>query len=125
MADAEINGVRLLVEESGKGEPLVLIHGSWDDRQVWALIEENLARRFRVISYDRRGHAGSGDSAEPGSRRDDEDDLAGLIEALGLAPANVVASSFGTSIALGLVARRPELFRSLCGHEPPLTLARG
>jgi pimeloyl-ACP methyl ester carboxylesterase len=112
--------VRLLVEESGKGEPLVLVHVSWDDRQVWALIEENLARRFRVVSYDRRGHAGSGDSAEPGFRRDDEDDLAGLIEALGLAPANVVASSFGTSIALGLVARRPELFRSLCGHEPPL-----
>jgi pimeloyl-ACP methyl ester carboxylesterase len=87
---------------------------------VWALIEEDLARRFRVVSYDRRGHAGSGDGAEPGSRRDDEDDLAALIEALGLAPANVVASSFGTSIALGLVARRPELFRSLCGHEPPL-----
>jgi pimeloyl-ACP methyl ester carboxylesterase len=120
MAEVEVNGVRLLVEESGEGESLVLVHGSWDDRQVWALIEKHLARRFRVVSYDRRGHAGSGDSAEPGSRRDDEDDLAGLIEALGLAPANVVASSFGTSIALGLVARRPELFRSLCGHEPPL-----
>ena len=116
----EVNGVRLLVEELGSGEPLVLVHGSWDDRQVWAFIEEDLARRWRAVSYDRRGHTGSEDSAEPGSRRDDEDDLADLIETLGLAPANVVANSFGGSIALGLAARRPALFRWLCAHEPPL-----
>ena len=116
----EVNGVRLLVEECGSGEPLVLVHGSWDDRQVWALVEGDLARRFRVVSYDRRGHTGSEDSAEPGSRRDDEDDLASLIETLGLAPAHVAANSFGSSIALGLAARQPELFRTLCAHEPPL-----
>jgi pimeloyl-ACP methyl ester carboxylesterase len=116
----EVNGVRLLVQESGSGDPLVLVHGSWDDRHAWALVEDDLARRFRVVSYDRRGHSGSEDSAEPGSRRDDEDDLAALIEALGLAPAHVVANSFGSSIALGLAARQPQLFRTLCVHEPPL-----
>jgi pimeloyl-ACP methyl ester carboxylesterase len=116
----EVNGVQLLVEESGSGGPLVLVHGSWDDRQVWALIEEDLGRRFRVVSYDRRGHTGSKDSPEPGTRRDDEDDLADLIGVLDLAPANVVGNSFGASIALGLAARRPELFRTLCAHEPPL-----
>ena len=83
-------------------------------------MEEDLARRFRVVTYDRRGHTDSEDSAEPGTRRDDEDDLAGLIETLGLAPANVVGNSFGGSIALGLAARRPELFRALSAHEPPL-----
>ena len=116
----EVNGVRLLVEESGSGDPLVLVHGSWDDRQVWALIEKDLARRFRVVSYDRRGHSGSEDSPNPGTRRDDEDDLADLIGSLDLAPANVVGNSFGASIALGLAARRPELFGTLCAHEPPL-----
>lgn len=117
---ARLNGVRLLVAESGSGDSLVLVHGSWDDRKVWALIEEDLARRFRVVSYDRRGHTGSEDSAEPGTRRDDEEDLAELIESLGLVPANVVANSFGASIALGLAARRPEVFGTLCAHEPPL-----
>jgi pimeloyl-ACP methyl ester carboxylesterase len=116
----EVHGVRLLVEESGSGDPLMLVHGSWNDRQAWALVEDGLARRFRVVSYDRRGHTGSEDSAEPGSRRDDEDDLASLIETPGLAPAHVVANSFGASIALGLAARQPELFRTLCAHEPPL-----
>ena len=116
----DINGLRLVTEESGTGDPLVLVYGSWDDRRVWALIEDDLACSFHVISYDRRGHGGSEDSQAPGSRRDDEDDLAGLIEALDLGPAHVVGNSFGASIALGLAARRPELFRALCAHEPPL-----
>lgn len=120
MPQLDVNGVRLLVEQSGGGEPLVLVHGSWDDRRAWAPIEEDLARSFRVVSYDRRGHTGSEDSAEPGTRRDDEDDLASLIEVLDAAPAHVVGNSFGASISLGLAARRPELFRTLCAHEPPL-----
>lgn len=115
-----VEGVPLGVAESGRGEPLVLVHGSWDDRSVWSGIEADLARRFRVVSYDRRGHTGSGEGPGTGTRRDDEDDLAALIELLGLAPAHVVGSSFGGSVALGLAGRRPELFRTLCVHEPPL-----
>ena len=117
-----VNGVRLLVEQSGSGEPLILVHGSWDDRQVWMFVEEELAKSFRVTSYDRRGHTGSEDGSSPGTRQDDEDDLAALIEASGRGRAHLVANSFGTSIALGLATRRPELIRSLCGHEPPLLM---
>ncbi|TLG03283.1 alpha/beta hydrolase [Nocardia cyriacigeorgica] len=120
MALVEVNGVRLLVEESGRGDPLVLVHGSWGDHRVWDLVEPELARSFRVIRYDRRGHSGSSDGAESGTRRDDEDDLAALIHTLDLAPANVVGNSFGASIALGTASRQPELFRTLCAHEPPL-----
>lgn len=116
----EVSRLRLNAEESGAGDPVVLVHGSWDERRVWSLIEEDLARRFRAVTYDRRGHGDSEDGAEHGSRRDDEDDLADLIATVGLAPANVVGNSFGASIALGLAARRPELFRTLCAHEPPL-----
>lgn len=61
----DVNGLRLVIEESGTGDPLVLVYGSWDDRRVWALIEDDLARSFHVISYDRRGHGGSEDSKSP------------------------------------------------------------
>ncbi|WP_165358613.1 alpha/beta fold hydrolase [Haloactinopolyspora alba] len=115
-----VNGVRLLVREAGSGEPLVLVHGGLDDHRVWEPVEQELAGSFRVITYDRRGHSGSENGPEPGLRSDDEDDLAELIQSLGLAPANVVANSFGASIALGLAARRPELIATLCVHEPPL-----
>ncbi|MFJ8019179.1 alpha/beta fold hydrolase [Streptomyces sp. NPDC096311] len=43
-----------------------------------------------------------------------------MIERLGPAPAHVAGRSFGGSIALGLVARRPELFRGITVREPPL-----
>ena len=120
MTLTEINGVRLLVEESGRGDALVLVHGSWDEHRIWELVEPGLAEQFRVIRYDRRGHTGSEDGAVPGTRRDDEDDLAALIEERCDGPVHVVANSFGGSIALGLAARRPELFRSISAHEPPL-----
>jgi pimeloyl-ACP methyl ester carboxylesterase len=51
----------------------VLVHESWDDRHVWAFVEDDLVESFRVVSYDRRGHTDSEDSPEPGTRRDDED----------------------------------------------------
>lgn len=114
------DGVRLRVREAGEGRPLVLVHGSLDDHRTWLPAEAELSRDHRVISYARRGHADSEDGAGPGARRDDEDDLAALLEELALAPATVVANSFGASVALGLVARRPELVSTLCAHEPPL-----
>ena len=117
----EINGVRLRVEQSGAGEPLVLVHGSWMDRESWALVEDELAQAFHVVSYDRRGHSGSDDGPLPGTRRDDEDDLAALIESLGLGPVHLVGNSYGGSTALGMAVRRPDLVRSVSAHEPPLT----
>lgn len=113
-----VNGVDLAVAESGTGEPLVLVHGSWVDRTGWGLVEEELANSYRVVSYDRRGHSMS--PPAPGTRKDDEDDLAALIEHLDLAPAHIVANSLGASITLALAVRRPDLVRSVCVHEPPL-----
>lgn len=113
-----VNGVELAVERAGEGDPLVLVHGSWGDRTGWAFVEQELAQTFHLVTYDRRGHSGSPEAT--GTRRDDEDDLAALIEHLGLAPVHLVGNSFGASISLGLTARRPDLVRTLCVHEPPL-----
>ena len=113
------SSLHLHVEQRGTGEPLVLVHGSWGSRDRWALIEDDLARSFRVVSYDRRGHGHSdfGDPAStPPGRRGD---LAWVIESLGVGPVHVVGSSSGGQISL---VRRlaPGLFRSVSAHEPPL-----
>lgn len=120
MPTAIFNGVKLYYEQVGSGQPLVLVHGSWTDHHSWDLVAPSLAERFRVVTYDRRGHSQSERPARQGSIHEDVADLAALIEGLGLAPAHVIGNSFGASIVLRLAAERPELFRSLCAHEPPL-----
>jgi pimeloyl-ACP methyl ester carboxylesterase len=106
-------------ELSGDGEPLVLVHGGWSDHDNWRTVASELAQSYAVIAYDRRGH-GRSERGHQGSRRDQEDDLAALIEGLVGGPAHVAGTSFGGSIAIGLAARRPELVRSVIAHEPPL-----
>ena len=120
MPDAEVNGVRLYYEVHGGGEPLALVHGSWSDATGWQLVVPGLAESFRVLGYDRRGHSRSERPDTPGCVDEDGDDLAALLEALELAPAHVVTSSYGGNVALRLATRRPEVFRSLSCHEPPL-----
>jgi pimeloyl-ACP methyl ester carboxylesterase len=116
----DVNGVRLYYELNGSGEPLVLVHGSWGDARSWRFVVPGLAESFRVVVYDRRGHSRSERPDTPGSVDEDGDDLAALLEALDLAPAHVVTNSYGGNIALRLATRRPEVFRSLSCHEPPL-----
>lgn len=120
MSEIEVNGARLYYEEHGNGEPLVLVHGSWGDARNWAFVVPGLAESFRVLVYDRRGHSRSERPDAFGSVDEDGDDLAALLEGIDLTPAHVVANSYGGNIALRLATRRPEVFRSLSCHEPPL-----
>jgi pimeloyl-ACP methyl ester carboxylesterase len=115
-----VNGAELHVEPpAGAGGLLVLVHGSWTDHTTWDAVAGPLARSFRVVRYDRRGHSRSAYGPGPSPRRRDEDDLEALVEALG-APAHLVATSYGASISLSLAGRRTELVSSVVAHEPPL-----
>ena len=118
MAHMSANSVQLHYEMTGQGDPLVLVHGGWSDLHNWQPVAPGLAESFLVVAVDRRGHGKS--ERTWGTRREQEDDLAALIEGLGRGPAHVAGTSFGGSIAIGLAARRPELVRSVIAHEPPL-----
>jgi pimeloyl-ACP methyl ester carboxylesterase len=119
MPHISANDVELFYEPTGRGEPLVLVHGGWSDHHNWQAVAPDLAESFLVVAYDRRGH-GRSERADQGTRRDQEDDLAALIEALDCGPAHIAGTSFGASIAIGMSARQPELVRSVIAHEPPL-----
>jgi pimeloyl-ACP methyl ester carboxylesterase len=116
-----INGIKLFWELSGgTGDPIVLVHGSWIDHHNWDAVVPLLARSFRVLTYDRRGHSQSERPASPYSIRADVADLAALIEVLRLGPAHIVGNSSGGSVVLRLAGERPDLFRSLIVNEPAL-----
>lgn len=122
MARLSVNGTQLWVERMGAAGalPLVLVHGSWVDHHDWDALLPVLVPTFQGVTYDRRGHGLSPRTSGAGSVREDAADLAALLERTGLAPAHVVASSFGGSIVLRLATERPELLRSLSVHEPLL-----
>jgi pimeloyl-ACP methyl ester carboxylesterase len=120
MSEIEANGARLYYELHGNRDPLALVHGSWGDATGWAFVLPHLAESFRVLVYDRRGHSRSERPDTPGSLDEDGDDLAALLVAFEMVPAHVVTNSLGGIVALRLAARRPDLFRSLYCHEPPL-----
>lgn len=120
MPVACVNGVELYYELSGAGDPLVLVHGSWGDHHSWDPVVGLLARSFRVLRYDRRGHSESERPDRQGSVFEDADDLAALIEELDLAPAHVAGNSFGAAVVLRAAIRHPHVCRTLIAHEPPL-----
>jgi pimeloyl-ACP methyl ester carboxylesterase len=120
MSFATINSVDLYYEITGRGEPMILVHGSWGDHHNWDPVVPLFTQAFQVVTFDRRGHSQSETGAGQGSFAEDADDLAGLIEQLGIGPAHVVGNSGGAAIALRLAAKRPDLCRSLVIHEPPL-----
>lgn len=119
MSIENINGTKIFLQEFGSGDPLILVHGSWADHMEWPFVVPGLASHFRVVVYDRRGHSQSERPPTQGSIREDVADLAAIIERAG-APAHLLGHSMGASISLRLAAERPDLFRTLNVHEPPL-----
>jgi pimeloyl-ACP methyl ester carboxylesterase len=121
MPTKKVNGLRIFYELAGeKGDPLVLVHGSWGDHHNWDPVAGELAKTFRVLTYDRRGHSQSERVSGQGWVAEDVDDLIALVEQLKITPAHIVGNSFGASIVLKAAARRPDVFRSMIIHEPPL-----
>jgi pimeloyl-ACP methyl ester carboxylesterase len=115
-----VNGVELAVQVTGSGPPIVLVHGSLDDHQVWERIVPGLAESHKVVTYDRRGHGASSCPPGQGQISEDVEDLAGVLRILKLPAPLVVGHSYGAGITMLLGAHHPGLTGGLLVHEPPL-----
>ena len=71
-------------DSAGEGPAVVLVHGLGMDRHMWQWQVPDLARRFRVVTYDLLGHGESQPPAEPVSLASFSDQLHRLAEALNL-----------------------------------------
>ncbi|GAA3097430.1 alpha/beta fold hydrolase [Streptomyces rectiviolaceus] len=108
-----VNGIRLNYEDTGQGEPVVLIQGTGGGRTVWQLhqVPALTAAGHRVITFDNRGIPPTSECPEGFTLQDMVGDVAGLIERLGIGPCRVVGTSMGAFIAQELALARPELVR--------------
>ena len=118
----EVPGATLHVEVRGSGPTLLCITGGPTDAGIFTDLGGRLADRYTVVTYDQRGHSRStldGDPEDiPVSLH--ADDAAAILQAVGGGPAYVYGNSGGGTIGLDLVARHPDLVRTLVAHEPPL-----
>jgi len=117
------NGVSFTYIDEGTGPPVVLVHGSVSDYREWSNQLAPLARHYRVIAYSRRYHwpnVPPGKDADASVERQ-ADDLAAIIQTMGIAPAHIVGHSYGGAVALNLALRHPELVRTLMLAEPGIS----
>ena len=120
MPTVDVNGVSLAYEETGSGEPVVLVHGGVSDHRIWQAQRLALGEEYRAIAYSCRYHWPNR-PASPGSEQtvaEHVEDLLALVTALGAAPAHLVGNSFGGLLCLLAAIRAPELVRSLVLLEP-------
>ncbi len=92
----------------GGGPPVVLLHGLASNARIWDLTAPLLARSFRVLALDQRGHGLSDKPNEGYDFPSISGELTALIEALGLERPGLVGHSWGGSVALQFAADHPE-----------------
>ena len=112
--------------EVGRGDPILLIHGTGFNADVWRPLAGELAGEHRVIAYDRRGYGRSpaGENARDGYYRRHAGDAAALLRHLDAAPATLVGWSSGGIVALHMALAFPELVASVILFEAPLHSSR-
>jgi pimeloyl-ACP methyl ester carboxylesterase len=106
------SGLEVAYDETGSGPPLLLIHGWPHNRALWAGQTSGLVTHAHCIAPDLRGF-GSTSVRGPYSIDQYADDLAGLLEVLGIARAVVCGLSMGGYVALAMLRRHRARVRAL------------
>jgi pimeloyl-ACP methyl ester carboxylesterase len=110
------DGTQIAFDRLGDGPPVIVVGGQLCDRALTRPTAEELAKRFTVFNYDRRGRSESGDTAPYALEREVED-IGALIAEAGRA-ASVYAHSSGAALALRAAATGLPIAK-LVVHEPP------
>ena len=110
---AKVNGINLYFETHGAGRPLILLHGGLGSGEMFGPILPTLAEHHQVIAVDLQGHGRTADIDRPIDIRLMADDIAALIDHLGLDRPDLVGYSLGGGVALQTAVRYPAKVRRL------------
>ncbi len=112
---ASADGTQIAYKRTGRGPPLVLVHGTSADHTSWNAITPHLADHVTLYAMVRRGRGKSGDTDEYALDREAED-VASLVETIGETVV-LFGHSFGALCALE-AALRTNTLRGLVLYEP-------
>ena len=110
---ASVNGLEMYYETHGTGEPLVLLHGAYMTIDAMGEVVPSLAKTRRVVAIELQGHGRTADIDRPLSYEQMADDVAALVDHIGIEGADIFGYSMGGGIALQVAIRRPEVVRKL------------
>ena len=122
MARARINGIEIDYEVSGRGPTLLLSHGYGSTRHMWDEQHRAFADRWRVVSWDMRGH---GQTESPADARQYSAaltvaDMRALLQHVGAERAIIGGLSLGGYVSLAFALAHPEMTQALviCDSGP-------
>ena len=116
------DGVKLHYEETGSGVPVVFVHEFAGDLRSWEPQLRRFGQRHRAVAYNARGYPPSDVPPDPASYSQGRaaDDIAAVLDHLGVERAHVVGLSMGGFATLHFGFRHPSRARSLtvagCGY---------
>ncbi|MGD0624229.1 MAG: alpha/beta fold hydrolase [Thermodesulfobacteriota bacterium] len=113
MPKIPVRDIEIHYQEKGSGFPLVLIHGLNGDLTAWGLVMPELAKHYRTLALDVRGHGHSGKPDQPYSIQQFSDDLQEFLQRLQVPKAHILGLSMGGAIAQQFALDYPEKVRSL------------
>ena len=108
-----MSSIRLHVQRSGTGSPLILLHPVGLDGTFWDGLIGPLSRRCQVLAVDTAGHGASADPTRPGRMAERVTDVIDLILQEKCGPAVLIGVSFGGMIAQNVALARPDLVSGL------------
>jgi pimeloyl-ACP methyl ester carboxylesterase len=108
---ADVNGINLYFEVHGSGRPMIVLHGGLGSGEMFGPLLPALADHHQVIVPDLQGHGRTADIDRPLSPIFMADDIAALIDHLGLDRPDVVGYSLGGGVAIQVALRHPEIVR--------------
>ena len=115
MPFVERDGVRIFYEAAGEGPPVLLSHGYSATSRMWRGQVEALAPRYRIITWDMRGHGQSDSPDDPAlySEAATVGDMAAILDALGIDVSVIGGLSLGGYMSLAFHLAHPGRVRAL------------
>ena len=111
----DIAGHPTWVDDRGSGdETVVLLHGGMSNSGLLLdAFGDLLTARYRVVSFDRRGHGRTADTDAPFHYEDMASETIGVLDTVVGGPAHLVGWSDGGIVSLLVALRRPDLVRRM------------
>lgn len=111
---APVNGLRMYYEVYGKGQPVVLLHGSFMTITTnWPEMIARLSKTRQVIAVEMQGHGRTADIQRDFSYENLSDDVAALLDYLKIPKADLIGYSLGGGVAMLTAIRHPDKVRKV------------